>query len=124
MRDMRAVVSGEWEAERSVEGGDEGEGVGLGLFGRVGGWWRRCTGAVGVEGIGMAAAFSCRAAKSARSRPRGRVGGQTRCRLGVDGAVVAWFCLGVERLSLSESEWRRFLDAGGGVCGCGAFVTV
>lgn len=74
----------------------------------------------------MAAASACRAEKSARERPRGRVGGQRRWRLGVEGKVVTWFWFwfGGGRFSLSESERRRFLDAGGGVFGCGAFVDV
>lgn len=84
----------------------------------------------GVEGMGMAAAASCRAEKSARWRPRGRVGGWRRWRLGVEGAVVVWGWGGVEGVkvleseSVSVSERRRFFEVGGCRCGCCAFVIV
>ena len=76
----------------------------------------------GVCGIGIAAASSCRESKSARLRPKGRMGGQRRWRFGVEGKAISRSVVGVEGWSFSESDRRRFRDGGGGV-GCdGALV--
>jgi len=98
----------------------------------VEGWvlWARAV--RGVEGMGMAAAASWRAEKSARWRPRGRVGGWRRWRLGVEGVVVVWGWGGVEGVKVLESESesesvserRRFFEVEGCCCGCCAFVIV
>jgi hypothetical protein len=68
----------------------------------------------GVTGIGILAACSCSASKSARSRPSGREGGYRRWRFGVDGLEVLMFSLS-DGPSSSLSDLRRFLDGRGGV---------
>jgi len=89
-------------------------------------------GGEGRRGDGDGGCCFWRAEKSARWRPRGRVGGWRRWRLGVEGAVVVWGWGGVEGVKVLESESesesvserRRFFEVEGCCCGCCAFVIV